>query len=418
MFKFKKIIRIFVVLMEPRRIGELSKTMKNRFVFLIVLMFSCTLFAQENDSVPINGDTVFPNRDKFHLNFNGQISGWTLSQFVNPVNTQLAARFVPALIGTFRKFDFEASANTQGALNYTGTHHDTTTYLLKPYRVWIRYAGDNWEVRGGLQKINFGQAQLFRPLMWFDRMDVRDPLQLTGVYALLGKYFFANNANVWLWTLLGNRQPKGFEILGSVPQIPEIGGRVQFPIGRGELAFSTHYRQADMKTLLPIAEGNTALSETRFGADGKWDVGIGLWFETSAFVTQKNNFGVFPYQHFLNVGADYTIPIGNGLGVTAEYFRYHTGDAFLSGGYNVSVTGTMLSYPVSVLDNLSAMIFYVGKQNLWFNYLSYSRTYDDWQLYLIGFWNPETNLPIASFQNGSRSWFTGKGVQFIVNYNF
>lgn len=50
------------------------------------------------------------------------------------------------------------------------------------------------ELRLGLQKINFGSAQLFRPLMWFDKMDPRDPLQMTdGVWGALYRYYFRNN---------------------------------------------------------------------------------------------------------------------------------------------------------------------------------------------------------------------------------
>jgi len=53
-----------------------------------------------------------------------------------------------------------------------------------------------------LQKINFGSATLFRLLMWFDRIDPRDPLKLTdGVYGLLLRYYFHNNTNIWLWGL-------------------------------------------------------------------------------------------------------------------------------------------------------------------------------------------------------------------------
>lgn len=97
-------------------------------------------------------------------------------------------------------------------------------------------------------KINFGSASIFRPLMWFDKIDYRDPLQLTdGVYALLGRYYFSNNANLWLWTLYGNDEPMGWEKTPAVWQIPEFGGRIQQPVPRGEAALSYHHREADFK---------------------------------------------------------------------------------------------------------------------------------------------------------------------------
>jgi len=56
--------------------------------------------------------------------------------------------------------------------------------------MWIRLSTKQFELRAGLQKINFGSATLLRPLMWFDKIDPRDPLQLTdGVYALLARYY-------------------------------------------------------------------------------------------------------------------------------------------------------------------------------------------------------------------------------------
>jgi hypothetical protein len=61
---------------------------------------------------------------------------------------------------------------------------------IKPYRLWARYSTSQLEIRAGLQKINFGSANILRPLMWFDQMDPRDPLQLTdGVWGILGRYY-------------------------------------------------------------------------------------------------------------------------------------------------------------------------------------------------------------------------------------
>ncbi|GAI27146.1 unnamed protein product, partial [marine sediment metagenome] len=52
--------------------------------------------------------------------------------------------------------------------------------------------------------------------MWFDRIDPRDPLQLTdGVYGLLLRQYFLNNANIWVWGLYGNDDLRGWEYLPS-----------------------------------------------------------------------------------------------------------------------------------------------------------------------------------------------------------
>jgi hypothetical protein len=81
------------------------------------------------------------------------------------------------------------------------------------YRGWLRSFNDHGEVRAGLQKIDFGPAKLLRTLMWFDTIDPLDPLQLTeGVYGILGRCYFKNNANIWAWGLAGKNNLKGLEL--------------------------------------------------------------------------------------------------------------------------------------------------------------------------------------------------------------
>ncbi len=371
---------------------------------------------------------TYAQNDSARVTFNGQVTAWAVGQVESPYAIQLGGRFVPTLLGNFSvtkstNFDFEASANLNGSTNFTGLRYDTVMGQVKPYRVWARISGANWEVRGGLQKINFGSAKMFRPLMWFDAMDVRDPLQLTdGVYGLLGKYFFENNANFWAWGLIGNKNPKGYELFGTSQWRPEYGGRFQMPLGIGEIALSSNFRKVVVPNLISsVPNDNYLLNESRIGLDGKWDVGIGLWFEASVNLTDKQNLfipNVSKVQDMWNVGADYTLPLGNGLGVTLEYLRVHAGDEFLVNGNAVNLIGSMFTYPVSLLDNLSAMFFYVPGNglNLLYNYLSWSRTYDNWSIYGIAFWNP--NVPLAISNTQGSSLFSGKGIQLMVNYNF
>jgi hypothetical protein len=61
--------------------------------------------------------------------------------------------------------------------------------------------------------------------------------------------------------------------------------------------------------------------EDRIGLDGKWDVGIGLWFETS-LIKKHVNIGAFTNQTLLAIGADYTFGIGSGLNVVGEPFIF------------------------------------------------------------------------------------------------
>ena len=358
------------------------------------------------------------------LRFNGQIVGWANVQIDNPVFWQPGARFVPSLtwkqsITSNTTFDAEASLNIYGNADFRNFKTDTLNGQIKPYRVWLRYSNQNFELRAGLQKINFGQARMFRPLMWFDGMDVRDPLQLTdGVYGLLAKYFFENNANIWAWGLLANENRKGWELFGSEKWKPELGGRVELPLLNGEIALSTHHRKVKAINLLSSQLNNfQLLNESRFGLDGKWDVGPGIWFENSTTITQVNNIQVPRYQDMWNFGLDYTFPLGNGLGMTVEYLRYHAGENFLTGGITMQFAGGMFTYPLSVVDNLTLMLFYEPIANQLFNYASWSRNYDNWSIYAIVFVNPE-NAQMIGFQSGNRNLFASKGFQVMCSYNF
>ena len=373
--------------------------------------------------VPTDSTIVPGPQNNFTIDFKGHISSWEITQFSSPINGQWGARFVPTVLGNFQMdqnsaLAFEASAHLNGNINYTGWRLGDKKGQLQPYRVWLRYATANWELRAGLQKINFGPAKIFRPLMWFDGMDMRDPLKLTnGVYGILGKYFFKNNANIWLWSLIGNKKAKGWELAGSAPLRPEMGGRVEVPALGGEMAMSAHLRKMALNSLADTIPKTNLLKESRIGLDGRWDLGVGLWFESSITRLQKNNYSLPVYQDLWNIGADYTVAVGNGIGFTAEYFRYHFSDKFLARGKGINLAATLFTYPVSILDNLTAMVFFEASQRLWFNYISWNRTYDKWNLYLIGFWNPVMELPVNTALQG-KNLFAGKGFQLMASYDF
>jgi hypothetical protein len=130
------------------------------------------------------------------LSIKGQLSLWANYNINNSLPIITGGRYIPSAYygigsGSNKHLDFEASANAFGSFAF---HPFDTSYSdggLKPYRLWMRYSSDQFEIRLGLQKINFGSASMLRPLMWFDSVDPRDPLQLTdGVWALLVRYYF------------------------------------------------------------------------------------------------------------------------------------------------------------------------------------------------------------------------------------
>ena len=284
--------------------------------------------------------------------------------------------------------------------------------------MWVRFSTKRFEARLGLQKINFGSAYMFRPLMWFDRMDPRDPLMLTdGVYGLLLRYYFLNNANIWLWGLYGNNDTKGWEFVPNSDKTSEFGGRAQIPAGKGELGFSFHHRTIDAsETLQEIYRSNEQnIPENRFAVDGKWDIGIGLWFEGAVF-KQNSSWLPYPWQQMLTLGIDYTFGIGNGLNAVGEHFVFGQSSEFLSSGRILEFSAVSLNYPLGLLDSVSMMIYYDWENHDFYRFINWQRTYDQWQIYVMGFWNPEEFLIYRT--NTESSLFTGTGFQIMVVYNY
>src|SRR6056297_318626 len=298
-----------------------------------------------------------------YASISGQAIGWTTINPKDPFQFQGGVRYIPET-----KFNIpvgklsiagEASLNAWGTFNYSNEGSTTMNEQINPYRLWIKLSGNQMEIRAGLQKINFGSAKMLRPLMWFDKIDPRDPLQLTdGVYSLLGRYYFLNNANIWLWGLYGNEELKGLEQFPTKKRSIEYGGRMQVPVSIGEAALSFHHRKTNPDILLPdsLKTGYT-YPENRIAFDTKVDLTVGLWLEGS--LTQHNfDFTPFTYTTLLNAGADYTFNIGNGLNIMGESFFYLSGENPLAADQSLSFAGTTLSYPINIIHSVSGVVFY------------------------------------------------------------
>ncbi len=351
----------------------------------------------------------------------GQINSWLSVNPAHDFRAQGGIRFIPSFTLEKQtkkfKYDSEISVNTYGTINI---HNKKAEFDgdFKPYRLWIRMSTEQFELRAGLQKINFGSAVILRPLMWFDRIDPRDPLQLTdGVYAILGRYYFLNNANIWLWGLYGNESTKGWEVIPGNRKRPEYGGRIQFPALKGEIALSYHNREVDYSksvfdtTIIDLPNSN----ENRLGLDGRWDIGVGLWFESTLIHKDipKTN---LPWQQQINIGIDYTFGIGNGLNVINEFLWVSASQSAFQPKNSISFSAMALMYPIGLLDNITAMIFYDWTNNDWYRFINWQRQYDKISLYLMVFWNPDE---FGIYQNvGDNNLFTGTGLQFMFVYNY
>jgi hypothetical protein len=333
---------------------------------------------------------------------------------------------------------------------------------VEPYRAWLRVSTPRFEARAGLQRISFGSASVLRPLMWFDRLDPRDPLQLTeGIWGVLGRAYLPGNATVWAWAVRGEDDRRGWELIPGVGGKVEGGGRVQVPLGPGEVAASFHHRRLDLGGLGLFAPGTPVPGgrEDRFGVDGKWDVEVGVWVEAEV-VRQDSEALRKRWLRGITVGADYTFKLRNGLTILGEHMVKETpsfkplspspapgGVAPFSpspapGGVapfspspapggpgegseapsfsTLRLTALTAGYPLGVLDRVGLAVYRDWEGEGWFRLLEWRRTYDTWRIHLLGFWNPDvgglfpSDAPGGAGSSGS---LAGKGAQLIVVFN-
>jgi hypothetical protein len=354
------------------------------------------------------------------LNFSGQASLWTLYNESGKLPLYTGGRYLPQIYYSIplkdeSKIDFDGSVNINGSAGFHPFDSMRTSGQLKPYRLWFRYSSPQFEIRAGLQKINFGSASLLRPLMWFDEVDPRDPLKLTdGVWGVLGRYYFLNNANIWLWGLYGNRAARAWDLGGTSKNIPEAGGRLQLPVPSGEAAISFHHRMADTRGLSDMIPAYSKIPENRIGFDIRLDLIAGIWFEGS-WINKRKDIGIFTNQEILNLGLDYTFGIGNGLyAIFEQLLVSNDKDAFR---FENPATFSLfsLSYPIGLFDNISGIIYYDWKNENIYSFINWQKQFNIITIYFMGFWNPDRYYLPA--QGGDQNLFAGKGIQIMLVLN-
>lgn len=348
------------------------------------------------------------------INYSGQIIS-TLNYSPQNENKLLAGiRYLPSLNlkksldSTEKQFDAEIALNIHYS-TYLQPKLDEIGKGIQPYRLYARYKTNQLELRAGLQKIDFGSALLLRPLQWFNQIDPRDPLQLTtGVYGILGRYYFLNNANIWVWGLYGNKERRGLDFNSSNEKIPEFGGRVQYPVTKGEIAFSYHHRNIIEPTL-----SITFLNENRFALDGKWDLGVGLWTETSYIQKSKERF--WGNQFLQTIGIDYTFGIGNGLNIVTENLFLKIFNTTFTEGVSRAISAFSVNYPISMYDRISSYAISSWSKNSTMYMLNYEHSFVHLKGYLMAYYNPKTQLTFI--QNSLSTQFEGPGARIMLVYN-
>ena len=380
-------------------------------LFSILYFLSFISSGSAQDSLTDTHDTLI---------FAGQLSGWVHYNKSNTLPVSLGARYIPQLnyqikMPQERMIDFEGSANITGNAGFKP--FDTLQYdgKISPYRLWARYSTKQSELRLGLQKINFGSATLIRPLMWFDQLDPRDPQQLTnGTWGLLGRYYFLNNANLWLWGLYGNRQQRPWDVGTTYKNQPEFGGRFQTPAPKGEAALSYHHREVDMSAFGTNALYAQKIAENRIGFDAKFDIKVGLWVEGS-WINKSKDVGLLTNQELLNIGTDYTFGLGNGLNVIYEHLLFSTDERAFAFSRTFSFSALSLNYPLTMDDNINVISFYDWINKASYNFVNIKHQFKYFSLFLMAYANPiKYNLPQ---QGNTGTQYAGQGAQIMIIYN-
>lgn len=353
------------------------------------------------------------------LMFKGQVSAYANYNPSNTMGLGTGGRLIPQAnyllnFDNNAMLDFEGSLNIYGNANFQLVDSASVDGSIKPYRIWGRYSTEQLELRVGLQKIDFGQASMLRPLRWFDSVDPRDPLGITdGVYGALVRYYFLNNANVWLWGLYGNESIKGLEFFETHTGTIELGGRVQSPFLTGEIGLSYHHRSVD---LLFSDEAATA-QEQRLGIDARWDFIVGAYIE-GALVNQNTNIGQFTNQAFLTLGVDYTFGLGAGLYTVVEHMVIATGEKVFQSDNSINMTALQMNYPIGMFDNIGTIIYYDWMNSEVYTFVNWFRQYDKMTFYLMAYWNPEDTPLTIPGMSTTESLMSGRGIQAMVVLNF
>lgn len=305
----------------------------------------------------------------------------------------------------------QAGVTLDGFLGAGAAGIDTT---FKPYRLWVRYAAEKFDLRLGLQKLVFGPGRLpIRPLAWFDTFDLRDPTgQTGGVTTLRARLFPSSGLTLWGWINAGHDLAD-----------PSPGGRAEMSFGLGELALSYHCRQtthrdyASRPLLSPLA------NEERFALDLRVDGLVGLWGELAIINSRGGKEkGVSGTGTMTMIGGDYTLDLGPGLYVMVEHLwgKFSISEPELDRDLAISLSWALASYPLGLTDQVMGIVGYDWESGQGFGFAQWQRTFDAVSLHVILTGSPAGGSDLAAGQSQSGAALTSFGVaiQFMMIYNY
>jgi hypothetical protein len=209
--------------------------------------------------------------------------------------------------------------------------------------------------------------------------------------------------------LTGNDDPKGFETFPTDSSAPEFGGRIQHPIPYGEIGAAYNFRKVDYSSL-GLCDDN----EQRFGFDGRWDIGAGLWFEAVA-QRQASPFLPYKWTKLTTLGMDYTFGLGNGLHILGEYLLISMSEDLPGFKEKYNFSAFLIGYPVNFFDSLYLIGYYAWDSNDYAQYASWERTYDKLIVSISLFHYPAMGGGALVYQHNAA--VSGSGGRLMVIFN-
>jgi len=302
---------------------------------------------------------------------------------------------------------FKQDISTQSLLDFEWGYQLQRDYsgdllyktIEKPYRLWTRFSNEKLEARLGLQKIIFGPTQILRPLSWFDSFDIKNPTNETnGVEALRLKWFSSNNNTLWSWFIRDDLDTISY------------GGRYEFLSPLGEIGITIH---SDPKISYQVI-GQTGIPiknpHNRIAVDYRYDGIIGFWNENAMIQSKTSQITL------ATIGADYTLPILNGLLIMTElmYTSNKSNDQHKTKNYSAF----MASLPIG----MTHLAMYVSQidwsEEKTYHYLRWSSTFDNYSLNWILSLNPKRNqynIPENMLPKSIAGF--GTNIQFMFIYH-
>ena len=99
-----------------------------------------------------------------------------------------------------------------------------------------------------------------------------------------------------------------------------------------------------------------------------------------------------------------------------EALYYIQGEKAFQSDLEVVFGGVSINYPLTIIHNLSAIVFLDASNKELYRFINWSMAFDKWSFFTMAFWNPDRYL-LPGFEQEANI-FSGAGFQFMAVFNY